>query len=111
MPTGKEVACKKWSNEVILFDDGYYSAIWGNYENSPDKKLGVRWNGQGSELGFPSSHNKPVWFIEWEHLVRPILLELLFQTSKLKEPEVKDYVKNIQKAISEIDQNKIGGTK
>jgi len=102
MPIGKEVTCKKWSNEVILFDDEYYSAIWGNYENSKEKKLGVRWNGEGSGLGFPSSHNKPVWFMERDFLVKPILLELLFQASKLKEPEAKNYVRNIQQALSEV---------
>jgi uncharacterized protein (TIGR02145 family) len=44
MPKGKDVTHEKWSNEVVLFDDGCYSAVWGNYENSPEKNLGVRWN-------------------------------------------------------------------
>jgi hypothetical protein len=104
MPKAGEIKHEKWSNEAVLFDDGWYSAIWGNYENSPDKKLGVRWNGQGLKQGFPSSHNKPVWFIEWEHLVKPILLELLFQALKLNVPEAKGYVKNIQQALSEVSK-------
>jgi hypothetical protein len=102
MPKAKDVKHEKWSNEIILFDDGWYSAIWGNYENSPEKKLGVRWNGQGSEQGFPKLFNHPVWFVEREFLVKPILLELLSQVLKYPSPETEDYLKNIQQALSEV---------
>jgi len=102
MPEGKDVKPEKWSNEIILFDDGYYSAIWGNYENSPEKKLGVRWNGQGSEPGFPNKFNHPIWFVEREFLVKPILLELYFQTLKSQEKEAKKYLENIKLALSEV---------
>jgi len=102
VPREEKVTHKKWSKWVILFDDGWYSAIWGNYENSPNKRLGVRWNGEGSDPGYPKLFKHPLWFVEREYLVKPILLELLFQASKLNGPEAKTYVKNIQQALSEV---------
>jgi len=97
--TKMEVKPKKWSNEVILFDDGSYSAIWGNYENSTKKSLGVRWNGQGSEQGFPNQGSHPIWFVEYKFLVKPILLEFYFQTLKSQKNE---YLENIKLALSEV---------
>jgi hypothetical protein len=102
MPKGKDVKHEKWSNEIILFDDGWYSAIWGNYENSPKRRLGVRWNGQGNEPGFPSLFKHSIWFVEREFLEKPILLELYFQVLKYPGPETKIYLENIQQALSEV---------
>jgi len=102
MPEGKDVKPKKWSNEIILFDDGNYSAIWGNYENSAKRSLGVRWNGQGSEQGFPNQGSYPIWFVEYKFLVKPILLELYFQTLNLQKSEAKTYLENIKQALSEV---------
>ncbi|HOF62574.1 MAG TPA: hypothetical protein PLM82_13440 [Candidatus Latescibacteria bacterium] len=44
MPAGKDVRPEKWSNVLDLYDDGEYSAIWGNYDENPKRCLGVRWN-------------------------------------------------------------------
>jgi len=36
MPSGNSVRPNKWSNVIDLYDNGEYSAIFGNYDNSPD---------------------------------------------------------------------------
>ena len=49
MRPGTEVRPHKWSNVIDLFDNGWYSAIWGSYEESNERCLGVRWNGDNAD--------------------------------------------------------------
>lgn len=76
MPAGNTVRPNKWKNIIDLYDDGDYSAIWGNYNGSPNKCLGVRWNG-GQSHGYPNQGNNPLWYVEPDYLTKNILLELL----------------------------------
>jgi hypothetical protein len=99
MPSGNSVRPEKWTNVQDLFDDGTYSAIWGNYDNSSRRCLGVRWNGSYGKLGFPNQAGNPIWYIERDFLAKPILLELYFQVSKNNSL---GNLTNIQQALNEI---------
>jgi len=72
MPTGHSVRPQKWSNVLDLYDDGTNSAIWGCYEGSADRSLGVRWNDD-----YPSQGGNPLWYVEPPFVTKNILLELL----------------------------------
>lgn len=50
---GNQVRPEKWTNVIDLYDNGWYSYIWGNYDGGSDKSLGVRWNG-GKNVGYPN---------------------------------------------------------
>lgn len=67
---------QKWSNVIDLYDDGTSSAIWGNYDGSPKRCLGVRWND-----GYPSQGGNPLWYVEPDFVAKGILLELLNQVN------------------------------
>ncbi len=74
---GKSVRYAKFSNVIDLYDDGYNSAIWGSYENNPQRCLGVRYNGEGHEAGFPNKEGFPLWYVEPAFVTRNILLDIL----------------------------------
>ncbi|GMO49824.1 MAG: hypothetical protein Ta2B_30680 [Termitinemataceae bacterium] len=83
MPAGHSVRPQKWGTDVIdLFDNGDYSAIWGTYENSATRRLGVRWNGDPGNQGFPNQGGHPTWFVEPNFLTRMILLDFCGQVVK-----------------------------
>lgn len=105
MPSGREVRPQKWSRVIDLFDNGYYSAIWGSYENRSDRCLGVRWNGHDDEqYGYPKQGVYPLWYVEPDFLSRPILSalqnELVRNTSITRRNE---YQRNISTALSECE--------
>ena len=76
MPSGSTVRPQKWSNVINLYDDGTSSAIWGHYDNSQNKCLGVRWNGTTNQ-GYPNQGSNPLWYVEPDFLTKNILLEFL----------------------------------
>lgn len=78
MPTADRVAPKKWTNISVLFDDGKYSVISGNYDGK--RALGERWNGQGDGIGYPSQGGNPLWHVVPEFLALPVLHGLLNET-------------------------------
>lgn len=81
MPSGNSVRPGKWTNVTDLYDNGWYSAIWGNYDGSPKKCLGVRWNGD-SDQGYPNQGPYPLWYVEPEFTTKMILLELVNMINK-----------------------------
>lgn len=54
MPTVNQVRPKIWNNVIDLYDDGDYSAIWGNRERDDQRSLGVHWNGSETYPGYPN---------------------------------------------------------
>lgn len=76
MPQGHLVRPQKWNNVIDLYDDGDNSAIWGNYDGNPVRRLGVRWND-----GYPSQGRNPLWYVEPDFVTESILLELLGQVN------------------------------
>jgi hypothetical protein len=98
MPAGNTVRPAKWSNVIPIYDDGEYSAIWGNYDNSPNRVLGVRWNGSGTDVGYPNQGAYPTWFVEPDCLTKMILLEFCFTVNQ--NPSYGD-LQNILTALNE----------
>ena len=100
MKSGNTVRPKKWKDVLDLYDDDSYSAIWGYYDGSVERVLGVRWNGQNS-LGYPNMAGHPVWYVEPKFLRKSILLNLLEVTNISKLENKADYIKNILLALKE----------
>jgi hypothetical protein len=98
MPAGHTVRPHKWSNVIDLHDDGDNSAIWGSYEESPDRCLGVRWNG-GSSTGYPNQGDNPLWYVEPDFVTKNILLELL---DRVNTDPTKGNLNNILLALREF---------
>jgi hypothetical protein len=97
---GHDVRPEKWSDVADLFDDGEYSAIWGRY-NSGRKCLGVRWNGEEDEVGYPSQGGNPLWFVEPSYLTEHILHALLTIALSKKRPH-DPHITNLRAALAEI---------
>ncbi|MCF8451720.1 MAG: hypothetical protein K9G42_00880 [Pedobacter sp.] len=64
------------SIEIILDDPNHqYSIIFGNFWGKPC--LGMRWNGEPHERGYPGQAGNPLWFVVPEPLERAILDEMV----------------------------------
>lgn len=102
MPNVSDVRPKIWEDIIDLYDDGQYSAIWGNREQSERRELGVRWNGQNGYVGYPNQGKNPVWYSEPVFLQRPILLALLDRVnSNTQDSNSEFFIRNILTALSE----------
>jgi hypothetical protein len=97
MPSGNNVRPNKWDNVIDLYDDGDYSAIWGSYENSAERCLGVRWNGD-QNAGYPNQGGNPLWYVEPDFATKNILLELLSRVNN--DPKVGN-IQNVLQALKE----------
>jgi hypothetical protein len=106
MPSAATVAPKKWTNTIILYDNGYYSAIWGSFDGGLDRCLGVRWNGEVNDVGYPNQGGNPLWYVEPKFLTEPILLSLLSNLIDDKSINNREeYKKNILLALDEFKQS------
>ncbi len=104
MPSVSEVRPKIWDESSILdlYDDGVFSAIWGNREQSDQRELGVRWNGVNGYVGYPNQGGNPLWFSQPEFLQRSILLTLLEKVNvEIPSPQSETFIKNIRTALIE----------
>ncbi len=100
MISGRMVRPKKWSKVIDLYDDGEYSAIWGYYDNSNTRCLGVRWNGDNKKSnGYPIQGKYPLWYVEPHFLTKCILEELL---KKVLHNKTLGDINNIQIALNEL---------
>ncbi len=97
---GNTVRPVKWSNVLDLFDAGYNSAIWGNYEHNPQRCLGVRYNGEGQKIGYPNKENFPLWYVEPDFVTRNILLDLM---SRINNKASVGKLDNVLLALREFD--------
>lgn len=101
MPSGFSVRPQKWDNVIDLYDDGNYPAIWGNYDGSERRCLGVRWNG-GEECGYPNQGGNALWYVEPDFLTKPIhfsLLDRIVSNPSYQEPH--QHSQNILMALAE----------
>lgn len=106
MRAGSSVRPEKWNDILDLFDDGEYSAIWGNYNGAKTRCLGVRWNGEEGNVGYPNQGINPLWYIEPKFLTIPILSGLLLVVEADDTIKNRDeYNNNILKAINEASVN------
>lgn len=108
MPNVSEVRPKMWDQVEDLYDDGTFSAIWGNREVSNHRELGIRWNGGDGYAGYPNQGGNPLWFSVPNFLSRPILLTLLDKVNMYPQSIQKDlFIENILRALRECGE--IGG--
>jgi hypothetical protein len=80
MPSANQVRPGKWNVHDVLFDDGMYSVITGEYEGRPC--LGERWNGDDGSLGFPNAFGNPSWHVVPPFLERYVLHGILAELSR-----------------------------
>jgi hypothetical protein len=105
MPTASEVTPQDWSEIMVVYDDGNYSAIWGRFRNRDYKEVGVRWNGGPGEYGYPSQGRNPTWYVEPPYMSEAVLLGLLEKLLISNTgPNHDQHVGNILVAIREAKQ-------
>lgn len=75
MPSAEDVTPQKWTEIEILFDDGNYSVIFGEFEGN--RCLGERWNGTKNGYGYPHQADKPLWHVVPHYFNLPILHKIL----------------------------------
>jgi hypothetical protein len=80
VPSANKVVPGKWTNIRILFDNGTYSVIAGEYDE--DFCLGERWNGEKGKLGFPNVFGEPIWHVVPEFLRVYVLHGVLAELSR-----------------------------
>jgi hypothetical protein len=104
MYNAEDVNPGKWRDKVVLYDDGSYSAVWGYYENSRNKSLGVRWNGESEEDdGYPSQGGNPLWYVEPALVTEAILIQLrTIVAANEPSDEMWQYLLDIEGAIREF---------
>lgn len=76
MPRGEDVSQSSFPMDLILYDDGVFSIAWGRWERV-EHSLGMRWNGSGTDPGYPKLFSNPVWFRVTPELTLPTLIGLL----------------------------------
>ena len=111
MPAGKDVRPQIWSDVIDLYDDGEYSAIWGSYNGSTQRSLGVRWNeGANPNIGYPSLFGHPQWYVEPDFTTQSVLNALLNKVLEKSSSLVNflGFKENIMKAQEEFAQQLVG---
>jgi hypothetical protein len=53
---------RRWSNIRILFEDRDHGIISGQYDGNDRRVIGLRYNGEGCELGYPNARGYPTFF-------------------------------------------------
>ena len=105
MLSANEVNPKKWTDKTTLYDDGYYSVIWGRYEGN--RTVGVRWNGnEGDDIGFPRQGNNPTFYVEPEFLWESILLSLFKKVSRDQNLR-RNYLDNLINVLGELPNEQV----
>lgn len=72
MPEPTDFQQSKFPIDHVIFNSGYFSIAWGTWEGR-ERCLGMRWNGDGTDAGYPKLFKRPVWFIIPQELTIPIL--------------------------------------
>lgn len=85
MPSASDVRPGKWSSICVLFDNGWYSVISGEYED--EYALGERWNGDDDRPGFPSQGGHPIWHVVPDFLRVALLGGLRDELARTANPE------------------------
>jgi len=76
MPRPEDVNPQNFHVHHILFNDGEFSIAWGEWEDGT-LRLAMRWNGEGSDPGYPKLFSNPVWFLLPDSLTISVLSGIL----------------------------------
>jgi hypothetical protein len=76
MPRPQDVNPRNFKVLSVLYDDGSFSVARGVWEDGVER-LGMRWNGEGEDSGYPKTFGKPVWFVLPTSLSDPIARALM----------------------------------
>lgn len=89
---------RDWSEHEVIFNDlrEGFSGVWGLFRGAP--ALGLRWDGDEEERGYPGQGAYPLWFVIPEYLTLSTLERLL--TTSIERGL--GFERNIMRAISEF---------
>lgn len=76
MVQAKDVNPENFQVEDVLMDDSEFSVAVGVWQKT-ERRLAMRWNGDGDDPGYPKLFRHPVWFVLPEKLTMPTLKALL----------------------------------
>lgn len=68
----KDVNPSNFKVENVVFENDDFSIAIGIWENG-ERRMAMRWNGYGDDLGYPKLFKNPVWFIVDDSLILPFL--------------------------------------
>lgn len=89
MPKPTEVNPNNFKVKSVLFDNGAFSVVLGNWRDS-DNVLAMRWNGDDEDdAGYPKTFGNPMWFIIHDELKQPIIQSLMQKDSQIIEKILK----------------------
>lgn len=92
-----------WQNHEVIFDDGEFSAVWGEFHGN--RCLGTRWNGDtDDERGYPGQGAYPLWFVVPDYLALSTLerLNTISLQQDLRDDNDESYSNRINRAIREF---------
>lgn len=75
MPQPNEVNPHNFHVEEVIYNLNGFSVAWGVWEDG-SRCLGMRWNGEGEDKGYPKTFGNPVWFMLPKELSLPLLKAL-----------------------------------
>lgn len=109
MPAGAKVRPGAWSNVINVFDNGYYSAIWGSYHKSVQRRLGVRWNGgeesPSGRAGYPNQGGHSLWYVELDAIAAEVLKALKTQIETFGyQGKAEEHLRSIEIALKELSE-------
>ncbi len=62
--------------EKVLYNDNDFSVAYGIWDGG-EKRIGLRWNGDDKDAGYPKTFGNPMWFIFTENLNIDFLKSIL----------------------------------
>lgn len=89
----------------VLYADELYALAISNYDLSPHKALGIRWQIDTNSHGFPNIGTTPLWMVVPDELAIPILTHILVNKEVGKNEfdyqRIRNAIRDIRKSISD----------
>ncbi len=92
----KKVNPKKFTVYEILYQDDNFAISWGEWTDSEEMCIAMRWNGEDKHVGFPQSRGNPMWFlIPNENSISKDLLRGIISNPHSKESKIKAILREL----------------
>lgn len=72
MPRPEDVNPHNFHVRHVIYNDSDFSIAWGQWADG-NMCIGMRWNGDGGDAGYPKTFGNPVWFVLPQSLIIPVL--------------------------------------